>query len=169
MTMIDDFSRYTIVYLLERKSEAAEKIKEYVRYVENLFARKPRTIRSDGGGEYVNENLRIFFVEEGIKAQYTTAYSPQQNGVAERKNRSIEEMTTTMLLDAGLDKRYWGEAALTAVYLQNRLPSRSVSTTPYELWFGRKPEIGHLKVYGCPHTYTFLTSIEESLTVRLEN
>ncbi|KXJ68687.1 hypothetical protein RP20_CCG002152 [Aedes albopictus] len=116
MTMIDDFSRYTVVYLLRRKSEAAGRIKEYMRNVENLFGRQPKVIRSDGGGEYVNNELHRFFADQGIRAQYTTAYTPQQNGVAERKNRSLQEMATTMLLDAGLDKRYWGEACVAAAY-----------------------------------------------------
>lgn len=76
MTMIDDFSRYTIVYLLAEKSEAPGGIKECVRFVHNLFGRKPRIVRSDGGGEYCNQELRTFFAEEGIKAQYSTAYTP---------------------------------------------------------------------------------------------
>lgn len=149
MTMIDDYSRYTVVYLLAKKSEAQGKIKEYVRFVETLFGRKPKIVRSDGGGEYCNDGLRMFFADEGISAQYSTAYTPQHNGVAERKNRSLQEMARTMLLDADLPKRYWGESVVAAAFLQNRLPSRSVDTTPYEKWYGRKPELGYLRVYGC--------------------
>lgn len=148
MTVIDDYSRYTVVYLLSKKSEAADRLMEYVRYVENFFGRKPRIVRSDGGGEYVNARLQKFFAAEGIKAQYTTAYTPQQNGVAERRNRYLQEMATAMLLDAKLDHRFWGEAVLTAAYLQNRLPSKSVDVTPYEKWHGRKPRLDHLRVYG---------------------
>lgn len=148
MHIIDDFSRFTVTYLLKNKWEAAENIKEYVRWVETLYGQKPKVIRSDGGGEFDNKELRNFYRAEGIKPQFTTPYSPQQNGVAERKNRSLTEMATCMLLDSGLEKRFWGEATLTATYLQNRLPSRSIQKTPYELWWGRKPALGHLKVFG---------------------
>lgn len=116
MTLFDDFSRYTVVCLLKNKSEAAGKIKQYVRWVENFFGRKPLVIRSDRGGEYVNRELRKFFEAKGIHAQYTTPYSPQQNDVAERKNRSLQEMASCMLSDAGLEKIYWGEAVMTATY-----------------------------------------------------
>lgn len=108
MTLIDDYSRYTVVCLLRQKSEAAGCIKRIVAHVKTKFGRALCVIRSDGGGEYVNEELKDFYASEGIQAQYTAAYSPQQNGVAERKNRSLQEMATCMLLDAGLDKQYWG-------------------------------------------------------------
>lgn len=149
MTLIDDFSRYTVVYLLARKSEAVAKIKEFVRMVEQQFGRKPRTIRSDNGGEYCTKELDDFYRAEGIRAEYSTPYSPQQNGVAERRNRYIQEMALCMLLDAKLPKRFWGEAVTTAVFLQNRLSSRSIECTPFEKWFNRKPNLNILKVFGC--------------------
>lgn len=149
MTLIDDYSRYTTVYLLKKKSEASARIQQYVRWVQNRFGRKPLAIRSDGGGEYIGRELREFYEAEGIEAQFTTPYSPQQNGVAERRNRYLQEMAICMLADAGLGKLYWGEAVMTAAYLQNRLPSRVVSKTPYELWTGRKPRFEHLRVFGC--------------------
>lgn len=148
MVIIDDFTRFTKTYLLKQKSEAVDKLKEYVRWVENLFGRKPQVVRSDGGGEFNNNELLDFYKKQGIQPQFTTPYSPQQNGVAERKNRSLTEMATCMLADAGMEKRFWGEAILTATYLQNRLPSRSIPKTPFELWWGRKPELSHLRVFG---------------------
>lgn len=148
MTLIDDHSRYTVVCLLRQKSDAAGCIKQFVAQVKNRFGRAPCVIRSDGGGEYVNRELKDYYAKEGIQAQYSAAYSPQQNGVAERKNRTLQEMATCMLVDAGLDRKYWGEAVVTAAYVQNRLPSRSVSRTPFELWFDRKPEFKHFRVFG---------------------
>lgn len=149
ITLIDDFSRFCVVFLLKSKDEAAEKIMEYVRWAENIFNRKPCVLRSDGGGEYVGEKLKQFCRSEGIQQQFSTPYSPQSNGVAERKNRSLQEMASCMLLDANLPKRYWGEATLTATFIQNRLPSRAVDKTPFELWTGNKPNLTDLRIFGC--------------------
>lgn len=112
MTIVDDYSRYSEIFLLKYKSDIASCIKRYVAMVRTKFGRNPTVIRSDAGGEYMNRELKTFYETEGIQAQFTAAYSPQQNGVAERKNRSLKEMTTYMLLDAKLDKKYWGEAIL---------------------------------------------------------
>lgn len=161
MSLIDDHSRFTVVYLLREKSEAKEKIKDYVSFCTNYFGRKPKIIRSDGGGEYINKDLQHFYAKEGIVAQCTTAYSPQSNGVAERKNRSLQEMASCMLLDAGMEKRYWGEAIRTAAYLQNRLPSRAVDGTPYERWYGRKPVLDHLRVFGSD-AYVHIPDVKRS-------
>lgn len=146
MTVIDDFSRFCVVHLLKSKAEAAAKMREYVRWTENIFGRKPRVIRSDGGGEFTGHELLSFYKAEGIETQLTVPYSPQQNGVADRKNRSLQEMANCMLLDADLPKRYWGEAVLTAAYIQNRLPSRVVERTPYEMWTGTKPDLTRFRV-----------------------
>lgn len=149
ITLIDDYSRFCVVFLLKSKDEAAEKIMEYVRWVENIFNRKPCVLRSDGGGEYIGERLKQFCRSEGIQQQFSTPYSPQSNGVAERKNRSLQEMASCMLLDANLPKRYWGEAILTATFIQNRLPSRAVDKTPFELWTGSQPNLKDLRIFGC--------------------
>lgn len=148
MTMIDDYSKYTVVYLLGHKSEAADKIKEYVSLVQNKFDRRPQILRSDGGGEYNSKALQTFLSENGIVLQQTAPYSPQQNGQAERKNRTLLEMSRCLLLEGGLDKKYWGEAVMTANYLLNRLPSASIDRTPYEHWHGTKPTYNHLRVFG---------------------
>lgn len=161
MTLIDDYSRYAVVCLLRKKSEAASKIKEYVRLVENVFGRKPLVIRSDGGGEFQNRVLQEFYQSEGIKAQFTTPYSSQQNEVAERKSRSLQEMAICLLADANMTKLYWGEAVMTAAYLQNRLPSRVVKGTPFELWTGRKSDIKHLRVFGC-EAYVHIPDVKRS-------
>ncbi len=148
MTMIDDSSRYTEVYLLGQKSEVPEKIKEYVRHVQTKFGKTPKKIRSDRGGEYTAERLQTFLKDEGIQAELTTPYTPQQNGCAERKNRSLVEMTRCMLNDSGLPKKFWGEAIMTANHLQNRLPVDGKETTPYEGWNKRKPDLSYVKEFG---------------------
>jgi transposase InsO family protein len=153
MTMIDDFSKYTIIYLLKNKSEVPDKIKEYVKLVQTKFNKTPKVIRSDRGGEYVNETLTQFFKNEGITPQFTVPYTPQQNGVAERKNRYLTEMTRAMLIDSKLPNKYWGEAVNTANYLQNILPASSEAVTPYGRWEGVQPCLTHIKQFGC-QTYS---------------
>lgn len=149
MTMIDDYSKYTVLYLLKNKSDVAAKIKEYVKFVQTKFERTPKVIRSDRGGEYVNEELKKFLQSEGIKAQLTAPFTPQQNGCSERKNRYLVEMTRSMLIDSKLPNKYWGEAVNTANYLQNILPTAGETKTPHEKWEGVRPKLAHIKRFGC--------------------
>lgn len=148
LTFIDDYSRYSIVYVLRNKSEALKKFEEYVEMAKTQFGRKPKILRSDRGGEFNGKHFKKFLARNGIIGQLTAPYSPQQNGVAERKNRYLVEMARCMLIDSGLDHRFWGEAIVTANYLQNRLPSRIIEGTPYYQWFGRKPSLEHIHPFG---------------------
>ena len=101
------------------------------------FEKTPKSIRSDEGREYINNELKRYLNGEGIRVQYTVAYTPERNGVAERKNRTLIEMARCMLIDAGMDKKYWGEAVNTVNYLQNLLPTRCRDKTPCESWHSR--------------------------------
>lgn len=148
LTLIDDFSRFTVIHLLEKKSEVFQKFKEYVEMVKTMFGKKPKYIRSDRGGEYVNKEFHAYLKQEGIQQQRTAPYTPQQNGVAERKNRTLVEMARCMLIDAGMPHIFWAEAVVAANYTQNRLPGRSILTTPFESWFGCKPKLDHMRVFG---------------------
>lgn len=148
ITFIDDHSKYTVVYLLRAKSEAIEKLEEYVQLMKTQFGKVPKILRSDRGGEYTGKKVKAFLKRHGVIGQFTAPYTPQQNGTAERKNRYLVEMARCMLIDANLDNRFWGEAIVTANYLQNRLPSRRIDGTPYERWFGKKPSLGHMQRFG---------------------
>lgn len=148
LTVIDDFSRYTVIYMLREKSEVEVKLKEYVAMVQNKFAMKPKIVRSDRGGEYTGEKVTSFLKSNGIQSQYTSPYTPQQNGVAERKNRTLIEMARCMLEEANLPRSFWGEAVSTANYLQNRLPTRAIETTPFEMWNKKKPAVAHCVPFG---------------------
>ena len=150
MTMIDDFSRYTKVYLLARKSDVFEKIREYVKYVQTKFQKNIKRIRSDRGGEYVGNEVQSFLKEQGIQFESTVPYTPQQNGRAERKNRYLMEMARSMLTDAGLHNQYWGEAIITANHLQNRLPTVGKTKTPYQEWNNTKSDLSYMRKFGCP-------------------
>lgn len=148
LTLIDDYSRYTEIYFLHNKSEAIDKIREYVAMVENKFNTKPKIFRSDRGGEFTGNEFKQFMYGMGIKLQYTAPYSPQQNGVAERKNRSLIEMARCMLTDADLPKYLWAEAVNTANYIQNRTLTKGAEQIPYHLWNDEKPNAVKFEIFG---------------------
>ncbi|CAL9009573.1 unnamed protein product [Prunus brigantina] len=110
---------------------------------------KIKGLRSDRGGEFLSGEFNKFCDEFGIQRQLTVAYTPQQNGVSERKNRTVVEMAKSMLHEKNLPYEFWAEAVNTAVYLLNRCPTKALKkTTPFEAYSGRKPGIAHLKVFG---------------------
>lgn len=148
MTFIDDFSRYTVIYLMKEKSDVEDKLKEYVEMVKNKFGEKPKLIRSDRGGEYISGNNSNYLKSEGILVQLTAGYSPQQNGVAERKNRTLTEMSRCMLTDADLPRFLWAEAYSVANYVQNRVVTSVTGRTPFELWNDKKSDVKHLRIFG---------------------
>lgn len=105
-------------------------------------------IRSDRGGEYTSRENINYLKSQGIQMQLTAADCPQQNGKAERKNRTLMEMARCMLIDAGLPNSFWGEAIATANFIQNRVITRTTNTTPYERWNGTKPGINSFHIFG---------------------
>ncbi|CAH9068398.1 unnamed protein product [Cuscuta epithymum] len=147
VTFIDDFSRYTKVYLLKSKDEAFDKFLVYKSEVENQLNKKIKRVRSDRGGEYILIN--DFCEREGIIHEITPPYSPESNGIAERKNRTLKEMMNALLISSGAPDNLWGEAILSACHLQNRIPYKHNKRTPYELWKGHAPNLKYLKVWGC--------------------
>ncbi|KAJ4788299.1 polyprotein [Rhynchospora pubera] len=149
ITFVDDFSRRTWVYFLKEKSEAFAVFKKFKVLVEKLNGNYIKAVRSDRGGEYISKEFEYFCEEHGIRRFLTAPYSPQQNGVAERKNRTILDMVRSMLKSKNMPKEYWAEAVQCAVYLQNRCPTASLENmTPQEAWCGVKPAVSHLKVFG---------------------
>lgn len=147
---IDDFSRYTSIYFLKKKNEVLQKFKDFVAYAENHTGRKVKVIRSDNGGEYISNEFKQFCAERGIRREETIPMSPQQNGVSERMNRTIMESARSMLHHANLPSQFWAEAVNTAVYIRNRCPTVALEdSTPFEYWFGRKPDVKHFRVFGC--------------------
>jgi hypothetical protein len=153
---IDDYSRKTWIYFLKTKGEVFERFQEFKALVENQTGKKIRCLRSDNGGEYTSNDFDDYCVREGIRREMTVAYNPQQNGVAERKNRSIVGAARAMIHDQGLPLFLWAEACNTVVYLQNRSPHRALgNVTPDEAFTGHKPQVGHLHIFGCV-TYSFI-------------
>ena len=150
VTFIDDYSRYTYVYAIKHKSEVFERFTEFVEQVENLSVYRVKSLRSDNGTEYSSQAFAEYCEIKGIKREYTIPYTPQQNGVAERANRTIMESVRSMLYHANLPLIFWAEAVSTAVYLKNRSPTSHLKDiTPYECWYKEKPDVSNIKVFGC--------------------
>ncbi|KAJ9550759.1 hypothetical protein OSB04_014804 [Centaurea solstitialis] len=153
LVIVDDYSRFTWVYFLRTKDETSGLIKPFVTRVENKTNLRVKVIRSDNGTEFKNADLNNFCEEKGIERQYSAPRTPQQNGVAERRNRTLIEAARTMLADSKLPITFWAEAVNTACYVQNRvLIVKSKGKTPYELFEKKKPYIGFLQPFGCPCT-----------------
>ncbi|CAA7391866.1 unnamed protein product [Spirodela intermedia] len=137
LLLVDDRSRYMWVAMLPSKDRAASGLK--------LGA-----LRTDRGGEFTSHEFAEYCAGEGIHRQHTAPYSPQQNGIVERRNGTVVATARSMLKAKGLPGWFWGEAVTTAVYILNRCPTKSVDDmTPFEVWHGKKPAVHHLKVFGC--------------------
>lgn len=140
---VDDYSR--------KSNEVLSKFKEYKALVENQTGKKIKTLMSDNGGEYTFDSFKEFYKSVGIKREYIVPYNPHQNGVAERKNRTIIEAAKAMVHDQNIHISFWVEAANTTLYIQNRYPHAILeNTTPEEVFTGNKPDLSHLRVFGCP-------------------
>nr|GEX15124.1 hypothetical protein [Tanacetum cinerariifolium] len=146
----DDFSRFTWTFFLKSKDETSGILKKFITKIKNLKDLKVKIIRCDNGGEFKNKEMNDFCSQKGIKREFSNARTPQQNGVAERRNITLIEAARTMLADAKLPVTFWAEAVNTACYVQNRvLVNKSHNKTPYELFNGRSTAIGFLKPFGC--------------------
>ncbi|KAK2389827.1 secreted RxLR effector protein [Trifolium repens] len=149
ITFTDDFSRYGYVYLMKHKSESFEKFKEFKNEVQNQLGKNIKTLRSDRGGEYLSQEFNDYLKECGIVSQLTPPGTPQWNGVSERRNRTLLDMVRSMMSHADLPNSFWGHALLTVAYTLNRVPSKKVDKTPYEIWSGKRPHMSYMKIWGC--------------------
>jgi hypothetical protein len=149
MMLIDNDSRYCYVYLLKTKDEALDYFKIFKAEAENQLERKIKRLRSNRGGEYFPILFDEFCAEHGIIHERTPPYSPESNGIAERKNHTLTDLVNIMLDTAGLSTAWWGEPILTASHVLNRIPNKNKETTPYEIWVGRKPSLSYLRTWGC--------------------
>lgn len=150
LVLIDDFSRYMWMTLMKEKSDAFVKFKNFKVMVEQETKTSIGTLRTDRGGEFTSREFNNFCSEAGIKRQLTAPYSPQQNGVVERRNRTLMEMTRSVMKHMSVPNYLWGEAVRHSTYLLNRVATRVVKDrTPYEAYHSKKPNISHLKVFGC--------------------
>ncbi|CAH9141104.1 unnamed protein product [Cuscuta epithymum] len=150
LSIIDDFSRKVWVRLLEHKSDVFVKFREWKNLVENQTGKKVKTIRTDNGLEFCNKDMDQLCVDCGIRRHKTVPYTPQQNGIAERMNRTVLDKVRSMLATAGLSKKFWGEAVNTAVYLINRSPSVPLGgKCPESVFSNKHLDLSNLRVFGC--------------------
>ena len=153
LTFTDDKTHYVWVYILKHKSQVFKQFLEWKVMVENSMGRKLKTLRTDNGGEFTSSEFESFLKSEGVRHELTVPKTPEQNGVAERMNRTLVEKVRSMLCGAKMPQKFWAEALSTAAYLLNRSPTKAVGgMTPYEAWTGEKPLVDHLRVFGC-HAY----------------
>nr|CCI55340.1 PH01B019A14.9 [Phyllostachys edulis] len=150
LLLVDDVSRYMWAVLLDVKASAADAIKCLQAAAEAECGRKLRVLRTDNGGEFTAAEFAAYCANEGIHRHFSAPYTPQQNGVVERRNQTVVATARALLKQRGMPAFYWGEAVMTAVHLLNRSPTKALDgKTPYEAWHGRKPAVSHLRVFGC--------------------
>lgn len=154
VSFIDDYSRYAWVYFLKHKNEVFETFKRWRAMVENRTGRKLKTIRSDNGTEYTEGVFKEFCDQEGIVRHWTVRNTPQQNGVAERLNRTLLERARCIRSNSGLGREWWAESVATACYIVNRAPHSTLDgDTPYRLWSGEHADYNVLRIFGCTAYY----------------
>ncbi|GJR85114.1 putative ribonuclease H-like domain-containing protein [Tanacetum coccineum] len=153
LVVTDDFSRFSWVFFLATKDETSEILCNLIIGLEKQLNHNVKIIRCDNGTEFKNYVMNEFCAKKGIKREFSVARTPQQNGVAERKNRTLIEAARTMLADSLLPIPFWAEAVNTACYVLNRvLVTKPQNKTPYELLIGKSPSISFMRPFGCPLT-----------------
>ncbi|KAJ9566505.1 hypothetical protein OSB04_002471 [Centaurea solstitialis] len=150
LVLVDEFSRFTWVEFLRAKSDAADRIIAFIKRIQVLLGRRVKKLRSDNGTEFRNAKLQSFLEDVGISHNFSAVRTPQQNGVVERKNRTLVEAARSMMAHSGVPQSFWAEAVSTACYTQNRtLIVKRTGKTAYEMVEQRKPNIDYFRVFGC--------------------
>ncbi|KAL2234657.1 UNVERIFIED_CONTAM: Retrovirus-related Pol polyprotein from transposon TNT 1-94 [Sesamum indicum] len=150
MTFVDDSTKKVWVYFLKRKSDAFDTFRRWRALVENETGLQVKYLRSNNGGEYSSEGIKNYCADHGIRMQKTIPGTPQQNGVAERMNRTLNKRARCMRLKSRLPKMFWADAVNTTAFLINRGPSVPLNNRiPEEVWSGKKVDLSFLRTFGC--------------------
>ena len=150
LSFTNDFSRFSWIYFLKRKSDTLLRFQQFKAMVELQSSHKLKAIRSDNGGEYISHAFIRFCDDSGILRQLTQTYTPHQNGVSERKNRTLLDKARCMAFSSGIPTHLWTEAVAAANHVTNRTSTRANGgLTPYEKLIGQAPSVSHLRVFGC--------------------
>ena len=148
ITFKDDASGFRYVYFMKHKSDVFDIFKKYEKLIDNKFGKPMKVLRTDNGREYCNREMKRYLEARGIELVNTAPRTPQQNGKAERDNRTIIESARTMITAKKLPLSLWAEAVGTAVTVLNRVLATGKEKTPYEIWFGKTPDVSHFRVFG---------------------
>lgn len=148
VTYTDVHSRYCDVEFIRNKSDVVETTIRYIERMKTQLGKKPKVFRSDKGMEYLDKKLQNYLLDEGIKFESTVGYCPEQNGIAERKNRTLMEAARSMLSDSKLPRNHWAEAVNTANDTTNRIVNQATKKSPYEVMFNKKPNWNELRAFG---------------------
>jgi len=149
VSFIDDHTRKVWVYFMKHEGEVFQQFLNFKAMVEKDKGVSIKCLRSDGGGEYLSNEFSEYLKEHRIQRKYSCSYSPRPNGIVERKNRHIVEITRAMLNEKNLPNYFWAETVVIAVYIINRTPTIIVhGMTPKEKFTGKKPNVSHLRVFG---------------------
>ncbi|GKC04854.1 retrovirus-related pol polyprotein from transposon TNT 1-94 [Tanacetum coccineum] len=149
LVIVDDYSRYTWTYFLRSKDETPRVLIDFLTLVQRGLHAQVTTVRTDKGTEFLNKTLHAYFAKEGIRHETSTARTPEQNGVVERRNRTLVEAARTMLSAAKVPLFFWAEAIATTCFTQNRsliIPRHE--KTPYHIINGRKPSVKFFHIFG---------------------
>ncbi|GJR13233.1 retrotransposon protein, putative, ty1-copia subclass [Tanacetum coccineum] len=149
ITFTDDYSRYGYIYLLKHKHEVFKTFKVFKNEVENQLGKTIKAHRSDRGGKYISQEFKDYLKACGIVQQLTPPYIPQHNGVSERRNHTLLNMVRSMMNLTTLPLSFWDYALESATRILNMVSTKKVDKTPYELWYGKVPNLSYLKVWGC--------------------
>lgn len=150
MLIVADYSRWMWLHVIKTKDQASLSFIKTKVLAENFSGRRVKVLRSDRGSEFFSAELTKVCEQAGIVHHFTAPYSPQQNGVVERRNRTVMAMPHSLLKCMSVPGKFWGEAVRHAIYLLNRLPTKAMGDrTPFEAWSGKKPHLAHVHVFGC--------------------
>lgn len=150
LTLVDDHTRFGWVYFLKNKDDLTKTFEEWHKKVTTQSGQTVKSLRSDNGGEYIGKHFQAVIKKHGITHERAAPYTPQHNGVAERRNLTLEELARCMLQHAGLGDEFWAEAIYYANCIANLAPTKAVKDiTPYEAWHGNAPSVADLHVFGC--------------------
>jgi len=149
VSLIDEFTRKIWIYLIKQKSKVFNIFKKFKLLSEKQSDKVIKVLRTDGGGEYNSHEFQVFCDEEGIIHEVKSTYTPQHNGVAERRNRTILNMARSMIKGKRMPHYFWGEETSIAVYILNRCPTKRLQGyTPEEAWSEKKPSVSHFRIFS---------------------
>ncbi len=138
------------MYFMKEKNEMFIHFQNFKMLVEKQTRLQVTCLRSDGGGEYFSNEFTTYLKMHGIHRQFTCRYTPHQNGIAKKKNRHIAEVACTLMVNKSMPHHYWAETIVTTIYIMNKTPTAAMhGMIPKEKYSGRKPNLSHLKVFGC--------------------